>query len=66
MDDITIKLIADSGRNNEDMIRYTLQAVGEELRKKGVNLYQNDPTRYDISLFRPDWENIFRYKLEGW
>ena len=63
---MTIKLIAKSSRSKEDIIRYTLQAVGEELREKGINLYQNDPMRYGISLFRPDWESIFRYKLEGW
>lgn len=66
MDDISIKLIAESDRSREDIIKYTLQAVGEELRSKGVNLYQNDSTRYKISLFRPDWEEIFRYELEGW
>ena len=66
MDDTTIKLIADSIRSREDMIRYALQVVGEELRSKGVNLYQNDPMRYDISLFRLDWQKIFRYELEGW
>ena len=66
MDNTTIKLIAESKRSREDMIKYALQVVGDELRSKGVNLYQNDPTRYKISIFRSDWNEIFRYELDGW
>ena len=66
MDDITIKLIAESGRSREDMIKFALESVGEELRNKAVNLYQNNAMMYEMSLYRPEWEVIFRYKLEGW
>lgn len=66
MDDLTIKLIANSNRSEEDKIRYTVHALGEELIHKAFNVWQNDKYKWDINLNRRKWKEIFRYEPEGW
>lgn len=60
-----IEMIAQSNRTDKEKIKFALHQAGERLIRYGFNITQDDPMRFKVNIYRPDYQKIFGYMPDG-